>query len=83
MTQTNNNQATQLFNISKSYEGRPSKNNAKYERDLTWEESIGSLDAHEKSWKTNGGIIVSRTESELVVLEPDDSETITFSITEA
>lgn len=80
---TNNDQPTQLFNISKSYEGSPSKNKPKYHTGHSWEDSINLLNSTEAAWRRNGGTIISRTESELIVEESDGSETITFSIEEA
>lgn len=76
-------QATQLFNIRKSYEGYPSKTNADYETRLTWENAVSSIDGMERLWRRNGGIIVSREESILVVEESDGSNVITFEIIES
>jgi len=82
MTQTNSNQPTQLFNISKSYEGYPSRNNNSYQTELTWDDAVTYLDTTERTWRKNGGTIISRTESELIVEESDGSNTIIFAIVE-
>ena len=69
------------YNITKSYEGFASKNRT-VETGLSLEDANNYLNSTERSWKRNGGLIISKTETTLVVEESDESNTITFEIEE-
>ena len=73
----------QEFVIAKSYDGYPSRNQPRYKSITGWDNAVVYLDGIASSWKRNGGLIVSRSESELIVEEADGSMTITFEIKEA
>lgn len=75
--------ALQEFVIAKSYDGYPSRNQPRYKSITGWDNAVAYLDGIASSWKRNGGLIVSQSESELVVEEADGSMTITFEIKEA
>lgn len=69
------------FNVTKSYESKPSKNNIE-EKEVSLEKALQSLDISEILWRKNGGSIIERTEFSLTVEESDGSETITWTIEE-
>lgn len=69
------------FNVTKSYESKPSKNNIE-EKEVSLEKALQSLNVSEMLWRKNGGLIVERTEFSLTVEELDGSETITWTIEE-
>lgn len=70
------------YNIKKSYEGSESKTNNHYEKGLSLEQAQQFLDATERSWVRNGGLVIERNNTALVVEEADASNTITFEIVE-
>jgi hypothetical protein len=69
------------YNVNKQYEGKPSKNKVE-EKEVTLDRAIQVLDITERLWRKNGGVIVSRSENELVCEESDGSEVITWTIEE-
>lgn len=73
----------QEFVIAKSYEGTPSKNQPIYHKVNGWEEAVSYLAGLRHSWIRNGGMVLSESESVLVVEESDGSEVITFKIKES
>jgi hypothetical protein len=69
------------YNIKKSYENSPSKNKIE-EKGLTLEKAQFQLDINERLWNKHGGLVLERTEFQLICEESDDSETITWMIEE-
>lgn len=70
------------YRINKIYIGRESKNIYGYETGIKESDVQFQLDVHESSWRRHGGLVVSRSEEQLVVEEPDGSQTITFDVVE-
>lgn len=74
---TNNNMTT--YKIIKSYEGFPSKKTTT-ETGLSLNEAKDFIVYKANQWTRNGGLVVSINETECVLEESDESNTITYSI---
>ena len=67
------------YQIIKSYEGFPSKTTTT-ETNLSLEDATEFIIYKANQWSRNGGLVVSINETECVLEESDESNTITYSI---
>jgi hypothetical protein len=67
------------YKIIKSYEGFPSKTKT-VETGLSLEDATEFIAYKANQWSRNGGLVVSINETECVLEESDESNTITYSI---
>lgn len=67
------------YKVTKRYPNYQSRNTVDAVN-LTYEEAINWLDATEKNWIKNGGVVEERTEESLFVTEGNGEGRIVFSV---